>query len=95
MLLNPITKELFNDKGEFIKKMECPKGMKWESLSNDGETFQKKYCQQCHNTVIDTSFFNDEKLTLMVNEKPTICLKVSLLQSNLIITMKKNNGTEK
>lgn len=95
MLFNPITNELFNDKGDFIKKLECPIGMKWVSLFNNGETLQERYCQQCHKTITDTSFLNDDKLTLLVNEKPTVCLKVSLLQSNLIITMKKNNGKEK
>lgn len=95
MLFNPISNELFNNEGEFIKKLECPLGMNWESLSNAEESFQKKHCQQCHKTITDTSFLDDEKLSLLVNEKPMVCLKVSLLQSNLIITMKKNNGKEK
>ena len=90
MQFNPITNELFNDKGAFLKKMNCPIGMNWESLNNDAENYQNKYCQQCHKTVTDTSFLNDKKLTLLVNKNPKVCLKVSLSQSNLIITMKKN-----
>ncbi len=87
MQFNPITKELFTDKNEFVKKMHCPFNQKWDSMADKHTSY--RLCVICEHKVVDTSFLSDEQLLEMVRQNPATCLKVHLSQQNLKI---KTNG---
>jgi hypothetical protein len=83
MKFNPLTKEIFTDNDEFIKKLFCPLKLSWSSLQAKSET--TRTCVHCHHTVLDTKFVTDEALLNVVRENPNTCLKVNLEQHNIKI----------
>ena len=52
MKYNPITTQLFTEKGELIKELYCPLSKEWNKLNNG-------YCKSCSKTVHDTSKMSD------------------------------------
>ena len=59
MKFNPITKELYTDKDEFIKSLYCPFRLRWNSL--DPNNSYSKKCSNCDSLIIDTKLFSDEE----------------------------------
>jgi hypothetical protein len=95
MQFNPITKDIFTDEGQFIKRLECPFKLSWEVLTPIQGTVRQKHCSQCESNVTDTDMLDDETLRLLVSQESTICLKVSLLQSNVTLTTNSNYENKK
>lgn len=83
MKFDPITKDIYTDKGEFIKAMNCPYTMKWDKLEPTNSHSRK--CAQCDHLVADTAVLTDADLLKMVRQNPDTCLKIDLNQSNLQI----------
>lgn len=83
MILNPITKELFSDSGILIKKLECSYKMEWKDL----EVINKvsRNCSVCDHQILDTAFFTDDALLVVVSNNPATCFKVNVNQENLKI----------
>ena len=77
MKYNPINKQLFTDKGELIKEMNCPLSKEWNKLDNG-------YCESCSKTVYDTSKMSDQEVLDFVKQNTEACLKVDLITSNFI-----------
>jgi hypothetical protein len=70
------TKELFTDKGEFVKKMQCPIDVEWEDIipvKNDIE----RNCVHCNKSVLNVEFLSDDEVVFLVNKRPETCLKVN------------------
>jgi hypothetical protein len=83
MKFNPISREVFTDQGEFLKKLDCPFKMDWEAMAISGEAHRK--CPVCNHLVVDTEKFNDTELLAFVKEDPKACLKINLNQHNVIL----------
>jgi hypothetical protein len=83
MKFNPITKDLYTDKGEFIKTMNCPYKMNWGNLEEANLTSRK--CSVCEHLVTDTQNFEDEEILKIVKQNPNSCLKIDLNQNNIKI----------
>ena len=82
MKFNPITKEVFTDNNEFIKKMHCPCGMTWSDLEPIDKSSSKK-CSTCNQSIIDTEFLTDTEVLSLVIKHPQTCLKIDLNQKNI------------
>lgn len=95
MQFNPITKDVFTDKGQFIKRMDCPLKITWNALSPLDGNIQKMDCLQCKNFVIDTGNLTDGTLQAIINYEPKTCIKISLSQANVTITNKVFSGSQK
>lgn len=85
MKFDPITKELFTDNNEFIKKMHCPYVMNWDSLKEVENNSCVRSCSVCDQLIVDTAYLEDIELLKMVRNKPDTCLKVDLNQHNIKI----------
>ena len=82
MRINPLTKEVYTNQGEFIKKMDCPFEMDWDNLTI-GNKPQSRNCAQCNQSIIDTAYLSDEELLNTLKENPHTCLKIDLQQANI------------
>lgn len=85
MKFNPITSQLFTDKGLLIKKIECPFKVKWNDLEKNKSTNDFRTCNNCDNVVLDTKYLSDLDLLNKIKENENTCFKVNLNQDNLKI----------
>ena len=83
MKFDPITKNIYSDKDEFIKRMKCPYKMSWDNLETTNSTLRK--CSNCDHLIFDTEMLTDNDLLKMVRQNPDICLKIDLNQHNIKI----------
>jgi hypothetical protein len=83
MKFNPLTKEIYTDKGEFVKTMNCPYKMSWDNLETTIINMRK--CANCDHLIVDTEVITDDELLKMVRQNPDICLKIDLNQQNIKI----------
>jgi hypothetical protein len=90
MKFDPIRKEVFTDKGEFIKQMNCPYKVGWDNLEELTSISRK--CSNCDHLIIDTENFSDGEVLDLVRETPDTCLKIDLNQDNIKIII--NGFTE-
>ena len=81
MKFNPITKEIYTDKDEFVKRMNCPYKINWDNLEDTNSASRK--CENCDHLILDTAFLTDYNLLNLVRENPNICLKIDLNQHNI------------
>ena len=81
MKFNPITKEIYTDKDEFVKRMNCPYKINWDNLEDTNSTSRK--CENCDHLILDTVFLTDYNLLNVVRDNPNICLKIDLNQHNI------------
>ncbi len=82
MKYNPHTKEVYTDKDEFVKKMDCSFEMEWEGLEA-GDSPQSRNCVQCNQSIIDTAYLSDQELLDTLKKNPQTCLKVDFNQTNI------------
>ena len=85
MKFNPITKILYTDDNELIKKMYCPyPSLQWHDLSSiDGS--MDRFCDICEHNVIETKGYSDKVLLKLLEEDPNTCLKIDWNQQNIKI----------
>lgn len=83
MKFDPLTKDIYTDKGVFIKTMKCPYKMTWDNLEITNSTMRK--CTNCDHLIVDTESISDEDLLKIVRQNPATCLKIDLNQHNLKI----------
>jgi hypothetical protein len=79
---NPIMKTLYTDEGVLIKKLECPRTVRWSELGSAGVP-GVNVCAVCERPIIDTDGVRDEAVLAMVRSDPATCLKVDLNQDNI------------
>jgi len=82
MIFKLTTKELYSDKGVFIKKLHCPYRIKWQDL-NDLKHTNHKTCDSCNKTIYNTVEMNDQQIVELVAGDSKACLKISLNQNNI------------
>lgn len=83
MKFDPLTKDVFTDKDEFVKTMHCPYNMSWDDLQYANSTMRN--CSTCQKFIVDTEHMADEELLMMVRQHPETCLKIDLNQNNVKI----------
>lgn len=86
MKFNPVSKKIFTNQGDLIKKLDCPYRMNWKKMEEMDES--KRLCGKCDRTIIDTEKFSDEELLAMVKNDPNTCLKIDLNQDNVRLLIK-------
>jgi len=70
------TKEVFTDKGVFIKKMQCPIVVDWDKMM-PGKNEMERICSQCNKSVLNTDFLSDEEVLFLLSKKPETCIKIN------------------
>ena len=85
MKFDPLTKDIYTDKDEFLKRLNCPFKMRWENLEATNSTFRK--CANCDHLIVDTEVLSDDDLVKIVRQNPNTCLKIDLNQHNIKIVL--------
>ena len=83
MKFDPLTKDIYTDKDEFVKTMNCPYKMSWDNLEATSSTLRK--CANCDHLIVDTEGLTDDDLLKIVIQNPDTCLKIDLNQLNIKI----------
>jgi len=83
MKINPSTKEIFTDSGEFVKRLHCPIHVKWKAMKK--MEVDTRICFECNKTIHDTASLNDTDLVRLINNDPKACLRVNLNHENIKI----------
>jgi hypothetical protein len=83
MKFNPLTKDIYTDKDEFVKTLNCPYKISWDKLETTNSTLRK--CTICNHSIIDTESITDDDLLKIVTQNPDTCLKIDLNQFNIKI----------
>lgn len=83
MKFDPLTKDIYTDKNEFLKTMNCPYKMSWDNIEASTSTLRK--CANCNHLIIDTKGLTDDDLLEIVIKNPDTCLKIDLNQHNIKI----------
>ena len=83
MKFDPLTKDIFTDKDEFVKTMNCPYKMSWDNLEATNSALRK--CANCDHLIVDTEVLTDDDLLKIVRQNPDTCLKIDLNQHNIKI----------
>jgi hypothetical protein len=83
MKFNPLTKDIYTDKDEFVKTLNCPYKINWDKLETTNSTLRK--CTICNHSIVDTEGITDDDLLKIVTQNPDTCLKIDLNQFNIKI----------
>jgi hypothetical protein len=67
MKFDPITKSIYTDKDEFVKRMNCPYKISWDKLDATTSTFRN--CTNCDKLILDTASKAYEDLLKIVKKK--------------------------
>lgn len=87
MKFNPISNDLFTNDGDFIKKLNCPLKIEWETLKGNFENSNRR-CGICERDIIDTNHLNDSEIISIILDNPNTCLKLNFNQDNIAIIYK-------
>ena len=76
-MLNIVGKKIFNQEGEYLKTIECPK--KISSIDLEIKDEQTLYCNNCKKDIIDTQYISEKELIKILKKNKDTCLKISRL----------------
>ena len=76
-MLNIIDKDIYTDKGDLLKTIDCPKKVTLKDL----RTYKEKglYCKNCEKGILDTEHMSEDKLIEILKKDKETCLKISRL----------------
>jgi hypothetical protein len=83
MKFNPLTRDIYTDKDEFVKTLNCQYKISWDKLEAVNSTLRK--CTICNHSIIDTESITDDDLLKIVTQNPDTCLKIDSNQFNIKI----------
>jgi hypothetical protein len=81
MKFNPIKRILYTDKGEIIKKLNCPYKVGFAETTAVAVE-DEHICSICNGIIVDTYGIEDEAL-LQLSKTANLCFKVDTAQPNL------------
>ena len=76
-MLNVIDKDIYSEKGELLKTIDCPIKISLKDLRIDKD--KSLYCKNCDKNIIDKYYMSEEKLTEILQKDKDTCLKISRL----------------
>ena len=76
-MLNIIDKDIYTDKGEFLKTIDCPKKVSIKDLRKVKD--KPLYCNNCEKNILDTEYMSEGNLIKTLKKDKNTCLKISRL----------------
>ncbi len=76
-MLKIIDKDIFTEKGELLKTIDCPKKVSLKDLMKNKD--KSLYCKNCEKNIIDTEYMSEENLINILKKDKNTCLKISRL----------------
>ena len=86
MKFDPVSKRLYTDDCQLIKKLECRFPVRWEEMPPTDKP-GVRWCGICEDKVTDTAGFSDEEVADMVQQNSSACIKVSPAQGNITVVI--------
>jgi hypothetical protein len=71
-MLKLIDHVLLDDSDNFLKNVECPKGLKPKDFGDATEVFAT--CNVCDSNVVNTKYFSEKSLVALIRSDPDVCL---------------------
>ncbi|MEJ2608195.1 MAG: hypothetical protein P8Z41_16215 [Anaerolineales bacterium] len=90
MVFDVRSETLFTDGGEFIKKLSCPLKIRWENLTQVGESDVRRYCENCEKNILNTSGMSDAQVQAVIMYDPDACLYIDEKAGNVRIVSQDN-----
>lgn len=85
MQFNPKTKELFDEEGRLIKRLECQLNKQWDEFGFLTGT-KNRLCTSCDSEIMETVFETSESLRSHLNSHPNACIHIHVGQKNIRLT---------
>lgn len=82
---------LYSPDGEFIKKIHCPKAVRWNQLLKDSQEDRSRGCNQCNQRIINLDSITTEEALEILESQPNTCVYASSSSANVIFLRDKNN----
>ncbi len=76
-MLNIIDKDIYTEKGELLKTIDCPKKVSLKDLRTDKD--KTLYCKNCEKNILNTEHMSEDKLIEILKKDKDTCLKISRL----------------
>ena len=73
-MLNIIDKDIYTEKGELLKIIDCPKKVTLKDLRTDKD--KSLYCKNCEKNILDTEYMSEEKLTVILQKDKDTCFSL-------------------
>jgi hypothetical protein len=79
---DPLSRVLYTDRGELIKRLSCdvPRAKRQLTAAGEAGTFR---CSACSKQVKGTAGLTDEAVVELMRRQPDACLRVDLVQDNV------------
>jgi hypothetical protein len=83
MIFDPVTGALWTSDGRFLKRLDCPKAMKWDELgrtyieppsSESAAKERARDCSYCSTKVTSLEGLSDDEVTAMLEKEPGACV---------------------
>ena len=85
------TSSLYSPDGEFIKKIHCPKAVRWNQLIEDNPEDRSRGCNQCNERIINLDTITPVEASNLLYRRTTKCFYASSNSANVIFLKDKNN----
>jgi hypothetical protein len=85
MQFNPQTKELFDEEGRLIKRLECQYNKQWNEFGLLVGT-KNRLCHQCDSEIMETVYETSDSLRSHLKNYPHACIHIFVGQKNIRLT---------
>ena len=85
------TSSLFGPDGDFLKKVFCPKTVKWNQLIQDEPMDRSRGCNQCKERILNLDSLKPEWALAILNKEPETCVYATRDSKNVIFLKDDNN----
>lgn len=67
---------IYDENGELLKKMACPKPVSYRDMKRISD--QASMCGECDRVVHNTDFMSESDIVNLLKDDPETCLKISI-----------------
>ncbi|APO87927.1 hypothetical protein A9199_13705 [Donghicola sp. JL3646] len=76
MSLKIVDDDIYDQDGNWLKKIECPKSAQLKDMQSLSSTMSK--CSLCDHVVHNTDFMSESDIMTLLRRDPKACLKISV-----------------
>jgi hypothetical protein len=85
MKFNPIKRILYTDKGDIIKKLDCPYKVHFSEPVTDAAPVDEHTCHICNGQIIDVKNYQESDLVKLSSNGSNVCFKIDTASPDLRI----------
>lgn len=81
---DPHTGELCTEEGRPLKRLHCPRAVRWSQLE-EGAAARQRICGQCERTVHDAARMSGAEVAQLLAREPDACLRLVLEHPDILL----------